>query len=126
MNGKKSFYRVINVFIKIIVYTLIIFFIYKGAVYAYDFGFSVFSAKPIDEEPGKDVTITIAEDTSSYKIGEILESNGLIRDARVFWVQEMLSEEHGKLNPGIYTLNTSMTVQDMIQAMSPDEETSEE
>ncbi len=126
MNGSKGIYKIINVLIRIIIYTVLVFCIYKGAIYAYDFGFSVFTDEPVDEEPGRDISVTILDGYSAYEIGEVLEDNGLISDPKIFWAQELLSEYHGKMEPGIYTLNTSMTIHDMIKAMSPEEETEEE
>ena len=57
-------------------------------------------------------------------IGEILESKGLIRDAKLFYVQNLLSHYKDKLRAGVYILNTSMTMEEMMQIMSaaePDE-----
>ena len=51
------------------------------------------------------------------EIGQILEEKGLIRDAKIFYIQETLSEYHGYLAPGIYELNTSMTIEEMINTM---------
>ena len=57
-------------------------------------------------------------DKSLKEIGEILEEAGLIKDAKIFFVQELLSEYHGKMKPGIYTLNTSMSGTELMAAMS--------
>ena len=125
MNGSKIIYGIISAIIKITVYILIVVCVYRGAMYAYNFGFSVFSARPMDKEPGRDVTVTVMDSTSAYEIGEELKDYGLVQDARVFWAREYLSEYHDKLKPGIYTLNTSMTVDDMMKKMAGDEETDE-
>lgn len=61
------------------------------------------------EEEGRDITVVVEEGDSVYQIGKTLESRGLIRDAKVFVVQEKLSNYSGKLQPGTYILNTSMT-----------------
>ena len=61
-------------------------------------------------------------------IGKNLQEKGLIRDANLFFVQELLSENHGKINPGIYDLNTSMKSDEMlaIMAAEPEEEKKKE
>ena len=51
-------------------------------------------------------------------VAKTLENRGLIGDARVFFLQEMLSEYRGKIQPGVYTLNTSMTAEKMLAEMS--------
>ena len=57
----------------------------------------------------------------------MLEEKGLIEDARLFVVQELLSAYHGEILPGIYDLSTSMTAEEMLAVMStPTEETKEE
>ena len=37
----------------------------------------------------------------------MLQDKGLIRDAGLFRIQELLSENHGKIQPGIYDLSTT-------------------
>ena len=44
----------------------------------------------------------------------------VIRDANLFVIQELLSEDHGKIQPGIYDLSTSMTAQEMVAVMAED------
>ena len=56
----------------------------------------------------------------------MLEKNGLIRDAALFRVQEMLSAFKDEMRPGTYELNTSMTAEEMMQIMSMEMETEEE
>ena len=58
---------------------------------------------------GQEVTVVIPEGSSEYQIGEILEAKGLIKDAKVFYVQEKLSNYKGKLKAGTYLLSTAYT-----------------
>lgn len=48
----------------------------------------------------------------------MLEKKGLIRDALLFRIQEMLSAYKDELLPGTYELNTSMTTEEMMEIMS--------
>lgn len=50
----------------------------------------------------------------------MLEERGLIRDANLFVIQELLSENHGKIQSGIYDLSTAMTAEEMLNVMSAD------
>ena len=76
---------------------------------SYRFGYLVFREAPMEEEPGRDITVIIPENASVRETARILSVNGLIRDERVFLLQERLSNYHGKLLSGRFTLNTSMT-----------------
>lgn len=84
----------------------------------YDFGYRVFTEAAIDNPPGKDVLVQVSEDTSERELGKILEEKGLVRDSRLFYLQLKLSAYSGKIIPGVYTLNTSMTPKEMIVAMA--------
>ena len=73
---------------------------------AYDFGYAIFDQIPVDDEDhGEDVTVVIKDGASVYQIGKILKSKGLIKDAKVFVVQESLSNYKDKLQSGTYILN---------------------
>lgn len=86
---------------------------------AYDFGYDIFYQQPMDsEEEGRDITVVVEDGDSVYQIGKTLENRGLIRDAKVFVVQEKLSNYSGKLQTGTYILNTSMTPDEMMEILS--------
>ena len=44
----------------------------------------------------------------------------MIEDAKVFYAQEFLSENKGKLKAGVYVLNTSMRAREMMAMMAAD------
>lgn len=111
------FFRTI---LKIVIAGCLVFAIYKIALWSYDFGFKVFQDKAMMQEPGIDVTVTLEPDSSPMEIGEILERQGLIEDAKVFYAQEFLSENKGKLKAGVYVLNTSMRAREMMAMMAAD------
>lgn len=128
MKTNKVAGTIISVSIEIIFAALIIIIIFQGAEKAYTFGFSVFAEQPVTAEPGRDVNVTIEGKESAYELGKLLEEKGLIRDAKVFYVQMKLMSIKGKVIPGRYTLNTSMTAEKMIQTITtdPEEEEKEE
>ena len=112
--------------IKIVVFAFIIMFLYRAAVTAYDYGYRVFAEEPVSEGEGPIISVYVEENDSVSDIGQMLEEKGLIRDGKLFTIQELLSEHHGKIQPGIYDLNTAMTSQEMIAVMSetaPEEDT---
>lgn len=126
MNTKDIVVSVFSVAIKIVVTVIVVMFIYKYAKVAYDYGYRIFSEQPMSSGEGRIVNVTIGSDTDPETVGELLESKGLIRDAKLFVLQERLSENHGKIQPGIYDLNTTMTAEEMIAIMSNSYEGEEE
>ena len=124
MNTKQMIVAVLGMIFRVAIAVLAFVLFYKGAVTAYDYGYRVFQEPPVAEKPGADVQVEITVGKSALQIGEILESKGLIRDAKLFYVQNLLSHYKDKLRAGVYILNTSMTMEEMMQIMSaaePDE-----
>lgn len=121
MNTKEIVMSVFSVAIKIVVGIIVVMFVYKYAAMAYDYGYRIFGEEPMTTGEGRTVSVTIGSDMSAKEIGQILENKALIRDAKLFVLQERLSEDHGKIQAGIYDLNTSMTAEEMIRVMASDE-----
>lgn len=121
MNTKQIVVAVFGTVLKVAVAAVVILLVYKGAVIGYDYGYRVFQEEPVSESPGRDVQVDITVGKSTLQIGELLESKGLIRDARLFYIQNLLSHYKDALKPGSYTLNTSMTMGEMMEVMSPQE-----
>ena len=127
MNSKEIVGSVFGMAFKIIAALLIVMFVYKYAFLAYDYGYRIFGEQPITSGEGRTVTVTIPEGADAKKVGEILETKGLIRDAQLFVIQEMISDYHGAILPGEFELNTSMTAEEMLAVLStvPEEEEEE-
>lgn len=119
---------VLDTAVKIVVLVVVVMFTYKYAMMAYDFGYRIFAEEPVSaSETAKVISISISEDATAMNIGEVLEDKGLIRDAKLFYVQEMLSGHHGELKAGIYELSSDMTAEQMIEIITAEpEETDEE
>lgn len=105
-------------FFRLAVYALIVFAVLFASKTAYDFGYAIFNEVPMETGDGTDVTVVIKEGASVYQIGKILEKKGLAEDAKVFLVQELLSNYKGKLQAGTYILNTSMTADEMMAILA--------
>ena len=103
--------------IKVVAVILVIMVIYRLGSMAYNYGERLFGEPPMAEAPGEDVVITIEETDSVRDVADKLESAGLIRDAGLFVVQEGLAGYKTGLQPGTYMLNTSWTVEEMLQVM---------
>ena len=125
MDTNKVIFKFIKIAFSIMMALIILYGTIRVAVVAYDFGYRVFTETPIDEDAGKRVRVTIEADMSGKEIGEILEKNGLIRDANLFVLQMKLSIYDGKLQPGKYVLDTTMTAKEMMAVMATSPENTE-
>ena len=126
MDIKQLIGSVIETIIKIVAVVFLVSFVYETAVKAYDYGYRVFAEEPVSVGEGRTISISVGAGDSVRDIGKNLEEKGLIRDANLFFVQELLSEYHGKIIPGIYDLNTSMTNDEMLEIMASEQEEEED
>lgn len=117
---------ILSAIIKIAVAIWIVNFIYTKTLAAYDFGYRVFTEAPISPAPGRDVTISYTEGKSFKDLAKSLEEKGLVRDYKLAMVQMYASAYKNTIKPGAYTLNTSMTTEEMMKAMSPGEDEEDE
>lgn len=88
----------------------------------YQFGYQVFNQQAMNPGEGQEVQVTVPAGMDDYNIGKLLEQNGLISDARVFFVQEYLYGYHGKLQSGTYSLSTAYTPARLMSILAGDEE----
>lgn len=124
MNGKYLIGVVIETVLKVIVIAAAVMFVLRASGKAYNFGYRVFADEPVSVTGGRTITVGVAEGAKIKDIAAMLEEKGLIEDAKLFVVQELVSAHHGEILPGIYDLNTGMTAAEMLSVMStPMEET---
>lgn len=106
---------VLSVLIAIALVVLLVFLARR----AYSLGYEVFDEQPVDSGDGRVVTVTITDDMSVRQIGMLLRSEGLLTESvEAFQIQEFISEYHGDILPGTYTLRTSMTADDMFPILA--------
>lgn len=94
---------------RIALYVCVVFLIFWIGKSTYQFGYDIFNQQPMNPGEGQEVTVVIKQDASVYDIAKTLENKGLIENARVFYVQEKISNYRGKLRPGTYLLSTAYT-----------------
>lgn len=126
MKLNKVIFRFVSVSFSVLMLLLVVAGLLKLGTFCYNFGYRVFTEAAVDEKPGRDVVVQVTSDMSERDIGNMLEEEGLVRDGNVFYVQLKVSAYSGKLKPGIYTLNTSMTGKDMITVLAAGTEESTE
>ena len=109
-------------FFKIALYVCVaVLVIWIGKV-TYQFGYNIFNQQAMSPGAGQEVTVVIEDGSSVYKIGKTLESKGLVEDAKIFYVQERLSNYHGKLKAGTYLLSTAYTPNRIMSILSGEDE----
>ncbi len=118
---------VLDTVVKIVIIGVIVSYTYKYALEAYDFGYQVFAEEPVSSpEAAKVISIYIPESATAMEVGEVLEEKGLIRDARLFLIQELLSGHHDELREGSYELSSDMTSEEMIKVLTAEPSEDEE
>lgn len=125
MNAKAIIGATVELIIKVGVFVVIVMFILNTSIKAYDYGYRVFAEEPVTVGEGRTISVIVEETDSVKEVGEMLQEKGLIRDANLFLAQELLSEYHGKIQPGIYDLSTSMTSEEMLSIMAADSDAEE-
>ena len=118
MNSKEVVVSIFATVFKIVLAIIIVMLVYKWSMTAYEYGQRVFNEPPMTVGNGRTVTVIVEEGQGAKEVGATLEKNGLIRDAELFRIQEMLSAYKDKMKPGAYELNTSMTTDEMLMIMS--------
>lgn len=101
---KKKFAKKIS----ILVVLLIVIFIFSMKIYFKK------ALEPVNAENSKDIVIEIPSGSSTKRIANILEENGLIKNKMVFKNVVKKRKLDGKLKAGKYTLNNGMDLEQII------------
>lgn len=125
MSISKIVGRLVSISITAVVFLVVVYGLYQLGLRSYSYGYRIFAEPAVTDGNGKDQLVQVTNFMSASDIGELLEEKGLIRDKWLFVFQLKLSEYSKKLVPGYYTLNTSMTAQEMMQVMSGETDTEE-
>ncbi|MCM3549718.1 aminodeoxychorismate lyase [Niallia circulans] len=102
---------------KIVFICVLILFAVILAAGIFSYFYLTTALKPMDEDgEGTDIEVTIPVGTSTSGIADILEEEGLIRNATFFRYYARYKNE-SDFQAGTYTLNTSMGVDDLIASL---------
>ena len=95
MKWNKVVFKFVSISFSILVALLVVVGLIELGSYCYDFGYRVFTESPVDETPGRDVTVSVTADMSEHDIGKMLKEEGLVEDANLFYAQLKLSAYSG-------------------------------
>lgn len=125
MSAKKVVIALLNMTFRLAVTVCVLYFIYKAAIGAYNFGYRVFADIPAALSPGQDIEVTVTESMDSKEIAKDFEEAGLVLDWKLFWTQIQFSEYKDSIKPGVYVLNNSMRAEEMLEIIGANSENSE-
>lgn len=111
---------VIAISIRLIFLALFILLLHTGVVKGYEFGHEIFYASAVDPAPGREKSVTVKEGAGLTRTAGILKDAGLISNEYSFIIQAKFFDY--KIQPGTYTLNTSMTSREILQMMNGEEQ----
>ncbi len=101
---------------RILLLAAVVFLLLQGITRAYSFGHGLLYEHAMEAEPGTDVSFVISTGETRKEIAEALEEDGLIDNQPAFLLQSRLYK--ADFEPGEYSLNTSMTTEEIIKYLT--------
>lgn len=109
--------RVLSISISVLFGVLVICGLYQLGLKCYDFGYRVYTEPAVSQEQSTEQIVQITENMETMELADLLAEKGLVRDARLFYLQAKLSGFD--LLPGAYKVSASMTARELMAAMTP-------
>ncbi len=109
---------VVETILKVLATIVVIYLIYRGASFCYDYGYRIFTEPAVSNGEGRTVTVEVTKDMSPTEIGKLFQTKGLVKDARLFALQYLFSEYRKDVKPGVFELSTAMTAEEMMKVMT--------
>ncbi len=122
MNYGNVVSAVFGAILKVIAAVAVIFLIWRGSQFCFDYGYRIFTEPAVSSGEGRTITVAVTADMTPLQIGEEFEAKGLVKDGKLFMLQYYLSEFRKDVKPGVFELSTAMTAEEMMEAMAADEE----
>lgn len=119
MKIKKDSTKRVSVLLKCILWLVLVFAVFQGAKFAYEYGKAIFMDEAMTETGvNDDVEILVLDGATAKRVGEQLEDAGVVADKNLFYIQAVLSGLSEDIVGGTYTFNSSMKpskILDMLQ-----------
>ncbi|HIS47400.1 MAG TPA: endolytic transglycosylase MltG [Candidatus Scybalocola faecigallinarum] len=112
--------------IHIVIYALVIFLVYRAAVFAYDFSYNVFGDPVMSKYDTQTVTVVVDDGDSASTVASKLKDAGLIKYEAAFVIRVRLEEMGDKIMPGTFELSPSMSVEEILQILATEGEIRQE
>ena len=105
-------------------YSLLLFAFVWICKSTFHFSYQIFGEVTVQEAPGIDVDIVIDENEEPLSFAKELEEKQVVVNAYSFYIRTRLDMmDKMKFRPGEYTLNTSMTYEEILNKVLKSEET---
>ncbi|MDO5409230.1 MAG: hypothetical protein Q4F21_02120 [Lachnospiraceae bacterium] len=108
----QTIWLIVRTALKLLAVLLLVIAVHLVISSGYDFGYNLFAAPAMSAPPGREVTFQIEKGDLTAKIIDGLADAGLIPDKFTFRCQILFYDKI--LQPGEYTLNTSMTSKEIL------------
>ncbi|WFR55087.1 endolytic transglycosylase MltG [Anaerocolumna sp. AGMB13025] len=107
---------ILRLLLNILFYTIVVILIVRASKLTYDFSYQIFGQVTASEEPGRDIEIQISKGESTMNVASKLELTKIIVNKYSFYVKAKLQKQN--IMPGTYTLNTSMTYDEIFTVIT--------
>lgn len=119
MKIKKDSTKRVAILLKCILWLVLIFGVFQGAKYSYEYGKAIFMDEAMTASGvNDDVEVLVLDGATAKRVGEQLEDAGVVADKNLFYIQAVLSGLSKDIVGGTYTFNSSMKpskILDMLQ-----------
>lgn len=106
------------ILLNIIFYVLVLFGCVQIVHMGYSFTYDILGETMADLPPGKDCNFTVEKGKTEYEVADALAEQGLIKDKYTFYLRMKLEKSKDSfLNSGTYTLNSSMTYEEILNVI---------
>ncbi|MDY3909465.1 MAG: hypothetical protein SOZ48_07015 [Eubacterium sp.] len=114
----KTVRAILIVLLNLIFYGLVVFGGVKLCQVSYSFAYEILGDMAMEMPPGQDKFFTITESQDEFAVANNLEEMELVKNKYSFYLRMQLKKtDKTALKPGSYTLNTSMSYDEILHAI---------
>lgn len=115
----KTVRTMLIIILNIIFYGLVVFALYQICHSGYQFAYDTLGETMAELPPGQDKEFVVSPGDSDFQVAENLEEQGLVKGRFTFYLRIKLEKrENVTIQPGTFTLNSSMTYEEIILELS--------
>lgn len=112
---RKAVNTMLAVLLNVFFYGMVVFGGVELCRNGYSFAYEILGECAMETPPGQDKIFMVAASQDDFDIAENLASQGLVNNKYSFYLRMQLrKEENRSLKTGVYTLNTSMSYDDIL------------